>query len=121
MELTEKNKDEKHLKGWGYELWIANNDKYCGKILHFNKGKRCSFHRHVIKEEHFYLQSGLIKLLVGWDDDITKATEVDLKPGDSYHIPIGLCHQMIALEESDLFEFSSTHYESDSIRIVKGD
>jgi hypothetical protein len=38
-----------------------------------------------------------------------------------HHIPQGLRHQMIALEDSKLFEFSTTHYESDSYRIVKGD
>ena len=24
-------------KGWGFEIVFANNDKYCGKILVFNK------------------------------------------------------------------------------------
>ena len=33
---------ERHEKGWGYELWIVNNNLYCGKILHFNNGKKCS-------------------------------------------------------------------------------
>ena len=34
----------KHVpKGWGYEKWIVNNDKYCGKLLFFNKGKKKSF------------------------------------------------------------------------------
>ena len=25
-------------KGWGYEKWITNTEKYCGKILYFNLG-----------------------------------------------------------------------------------
>ena len=25
-------------KGWGKEIWLANNNKYCGKILKFNAG-----------------------------------------------------------------------------------
>ena len=29
-------------KGWGYEKWIVNTDEYCGKLLHFIKGKKCS-------------------------------------------------------------------------------
>ena len=34
--------DIKHVpKGWGYEKWIVNTDEYCGKLLFFNKGKRC--------------------------------------------------------------------------------
>ena len=25
-------------KGWGHELWIANCEKYCGKLLYIKKG-----------------------------------------------------------------------------------
>ena len=31
---------EIHLKGWGSEKWIVNNESYCGKILHFEQGKK---------------------------------------------------------------------------------
>ena len=27
-------------KGWGHELIWATNDKYCGKLLKFNKDKK---------------------------------------------------------------------------------
>ena len=38
----------KHVpKGWGWERWIVNCPEYCGKLLFFNKGKRCSWHFHV--------------------------------------------------------------------------
>ena len=53
---------ERHEKGWGYELWIVNNNLYCGKILHFNKGKKCSWHYHKIKQETFYVQKGKLKI-----------------------------------------------------------
>ena len=43
-------------KGWGYEKWIVNTDEYCGKLLHFIKGKKCSWHYHKLKDETFYLQ-----------------------------------------------------------------
>jgi quercetin dioxygenase-like cupin family protein len=110
----------KHNKGWGYELWIVNNEKYCGKILHFESGKKCSYHYHKLKTETFYLQKGKIQLTHGYKD-IDDAKIKILNPGDSFHAPIGLRHQMLALEESDLFEFSTTHYESDSHRILLGD
>jgi quercetin dioxygenase-like cupin family protein len=44
-----------------------------------------------------------------------------LNAGDSFHIYTGLKHQMIALEDCELFEFSTQHFEDDSYRIVKGD
>jgi len=112
----------KHVpKGWGYEKWIVNNNKYCGKILFFNKGKRCSWHHHKLKEETFYVQSGKIHLTYGYEDDIDLADEVILNPGDKFEIPRGLRHQMYAMEESEMFEFSTTHYDEDSIRITPGD
>ena len=112
---------EEYPKGWGKELWIVNTKGYCGKILEFNKDKRCSFHYHLLKDETFYLQEGCVELLTSWKDDIETSNRIMLHPGDKYHIPQGLRHQIIALEFSKLFEFSTAHYESDSYRIIKGD
>ena len=41
-------------KGWGHELIWATNDKYCGKLLKFNKGARFSMHFHAEKEETWF-------------------------------------------------------------------
>ena len=108
-------------KGWGHEKWIVNNDEYCGKLLFFEEGKRCSWHYHILKDETFYLQSGLISLYYGWDDDLSKSELLVLEPGDKFYVPPGLKHQMIALDDSELFEFSTQHFDSDSIRIKRGD
>jgi len=108
-------------KGWGYEKIIANSPLYCGKLLHFYKGKRLSFHYHCLKTETFYLAVGQILLKYSEGDKLEEAKELILYPGDSFDVPIGLRHQMIAIEESDLFEFSTQHFDSDSIRIIKGD
>ena len=48
-------------KGWGREVWIANNDLYCGKILEIRRGKRCSLHFHKLKTESFYLRVGRLR------------------------------------------------------------
>ena len=45
-------------KGWGFEKWIANSEKYCGKLLFIAKGKQCSWHYHRQKDEVFFIQSG---------------------------------------------------------------
>ena len=108
-------------KGGGYERWIVNNKKYCGKLLYFVKGKQCSWHYHKIKDETFYVQSGKILLHVGDHDDIKLADKLVLTSGDSYHIKTGLRHQMKALEISEMFEFSTEHFEEDSYRIIRGD
>ena len=53
------------------------------------------------------------------DDDRDQAKELIMERGDKFHVYRGLRHQMYALEDSDLFEFSTEHFDSDSNRIIK--
>ena len=108
-------------KGWGYEKWIVNKDEYCGKLLHIIKGKKCSWHYHKLKDETFYLQEGKILLKYSDEDNIEQSKELILERGDKFHVYRGLRHQMFALEDTDLFEFSTQHFDNDSYRVIKGD
>jgi len=108
-------------KGWGFEKWIVNKEEYCGKLLYLVKGKRCSWHYHKLKDEVFYIQSGKVLVKFSEQDDIKKANEVILTTGDNFHVYRGLRHQMIAFEDTELFEFSTQHFDEDSYRIEKGD
>ena len=108
-------------KGWGHELWVVNKPEYCGKLLYFNKGKKCSWHHPKVKDEVFYLQSGKLLVKYSDQDDIEKAEEIIFESGQNFYIYAGLRHQMLALEDSELFEFSTEHYDSDSYRVIKGD
>jgi quercetin dioxygenase-like cupin family protein len=122
MSTLNKTPEMKFVKkGWGYEKWIVNKSEYCGKLLYFIRDKRCSWHYHELKDEVFYLQSGKMLVKFSDQDDITKAEELVLNPGDNFYIWRGLRHQMIALEDSELFEFSTEHFDSDSHRVLKGD
>ena len=73
------------------------------------------------KDEVFYIQSGKIMVKYSDDDDLNNASEVILERGDNFHVYVGLRHQMIALEDTELFEFSTQHFDEDSYRIKKGD
>jgi len=108
-------------KGWGFEKWIVNSEKYCGKLLYLVKGKKCSWHYHALKDETFFVQSGKIILYYSFGDNIELAEKKVLSRGEKFHIPIGLRHRMYALEDTELFEFSTEHFDSDSIRILNGD
>ena len=55
------------------------------------------------------------------EDDIQKAQEILLEPGQNFYVYPGLRHQMEALENSELYEFSTEHFDEDSYRIIKGD
>ena len=100
---------------------IQDCEKYCGKLLYFVKDKKCSWHYHKIKDEVFYVQSGKILVKYSENDDLDKAEEIVLGPGDNFHVYIGLRHQMIAIEDTELYEFSTQHFDEDSYRIIKGD
>ena len=106
-------------KGWGFEKWIVNNEKYCGKLLYLIKDRKCSLHFHKLKDETFYLQSGKILMIYGSSENDLK--QIILNRGDHFHIPVYMLHQMIALEDTELFEFSTQHFDSDSYRVKKGD
>ena len=108
-------------KGWGFEKWIVNCEEYCGQLLYFVKDKRCSWHYHELKDEVFYVQSGKLVVRYSEDDDLNNADHIILNPGDNFHVHRRLRHQMQALEDTELFEFSTQHFDSDSYRLVKGD
>jgi mannose-6-phosphate isomerase-like protein (cupin superfamily) len=112
----------KHVpKGWGHENWIVNKDHYCGKMLFFYKDCKCSWHYHNLKDEVFFLAKGKMIVYYSWGDDLKVAEQTVLLPGMKFEVPIGLRHQMYALEESHLYEFSTHHEDSDSVRLVRGD
>jgi mannose-6-phosphate isomerase-like protein (cupin superfamily) len=73
-----------------------------------------------LKKETFYVESGQVQVLYGYGS-IEQAVSQILNPGESFDVPIGLIHQIIAITESKVYEFSTTHYESDSYRIQHGD
>ena len=76
---------------------------------------------HKLKDETFYLQEGKILLKYSDEDNIEQSKELILERGDKFHVYRGLRHQMFALEDTDLFEFSTQHFDDDSYRIIKGD
>ena len=117
----EITKPEKHIKKWGYELWIVN-DSFCGKILHFDKkGSKFSMHMHQHKSEcqMCYVGKFLLKYI---DPHNAAVLEREINVGDIINIPQCQCHQLIALEnDSEIFEVSSHHEDSDSWRVFPGD
>ena len=118
-------------KGWGYELWIENNELYCGKHLHVLPTKWCSVHYHKNKKETFYVIKGELLLhysynkdLEYWKNDHKSDYEVKvLKTGDSFTLSTDTAHRFSSNLSTpcDFVEFSTHHEDSDSYRIIKGD
>jgi mannose-6-phosphate isomerase-like protein (cupin superfamily) len=107
-------------KKWGYEIIIHNDNEYCGKILCFNKDTKFSMHFHVLKKETWYVNKG--NLIFSWIDtkNATKYTKF-IKSGDIIEIERIMPHQLEAIEESEIFEVSTQHFDDDNYRIEKGD
>lgn len=106
-------------KGWGKEVIFVNNDEYCGKLLCFEKDKKFSMHYHIKKKETWYVSKGSFILIWVETDNGTTNTEY-LKVGDVITNERGEPHQLIALEDSEVFEVSTKHYDEDSFRMWKG-
>jgi len=106
-------------KGWGKEIIFVNNDEYCGKLLCFEKDKKFSMHYHIKKKETWYVSKGsFILIWIETDKGITHSEY--LKVGDVITNERGEPHQLIALEDSEVFEVSTKHYDEDSFRMWKG-
>ena len=109
-------------KGWGYELIWATNDKYCGKIMVFEKaGSKFSMHFHHEKDETWFINGG--RFIVRWIDtkDAT-LFEKELKEGDTWHNPPLQPHQLEALEPmSSVTEVSTPDSVEDNFRLIPGD
>ena len=111
---------ERHEKAWGHELWIINNEFYCGKLLVFKKDKSFSMHYHLLKDEAWYISKG--KFLYKYiDTEDAEQKSIEVTEGDCIHLMPGQPHQMLALQEgSCIFEVSTQHFDSDSYRILPG-
>jgi quercetin dioxygenase-like cupin family protein len=104
-------------KKWGYEHWVVNNEEYCGKILYLKKNNTSSWHYHKLKHETLYVQKGKLKIKFNDGNDFNSAAEIVLKAGERFVVYRGLRHMLIALETTFIIEFSTTHFDNDSIRL----
>ena len=107
-------------KKWGYELWIHNDNEYCGKLLVFTKDRsRFSMHYHLQKKETWYVQEGRFQFnYIDVENGKLKGTQ--LEKGQSVLIERGQPHQLIALEDNSIvFEVSTEHFDEDSYRVYR--
>tara|TARA_R100001377_G_scaffold22542_1_gene12090 strand:+ start:221 stop:583 length:363 start_codon:yes stop_codon:yes gene_type:complete len=84
-------------KPWGHEIRWAITDKYLGKILYIEKGKRLSRQYHVQKDETIYVLEGTLFLEIGnpGSDEYNSRSTLLCK-GDRYRIKPGTIHRFSA-------------------------
>jgi hypothetical protein len=103
-------------KPWGWELWICNNEKYCGKKIFIKQGHHLSYHRHGLKDEVLFVETGKMRFIHNADGE---PKSIEMTTGFAYHVTPGIIHQMQAIEDTVLFEFSTQHFDEDSYRITR--
>jgi mannose-6-phosphate isomerase len=101
-------------KPWGHELVWTETDRYAGKVLVIETGRRLSLQYHERKLESILVMSGRLRLTLEGDDGVIR-TE-DLAPGDARVIPVGRRHRYEAIERVELFEVSSPELD-DVVRV----
>ena len=92
-------------KPWGSELIWALTDRYCGKVITIEGGKRLSLQYHVEKVESILVLSG--RLLLHLEDEAGTMTRRELGPGQTSHVPVGRRHRFEAIERVELVEVST--------------
>jgi mannose-6-phosphate isomerase-like protein (cupin superfamily) len=92
-------------KPWGSELIWALTDRYCGKVITIETGKRLSLQYHEQKVESILVLRG--RLLLHLEDDAGAMTTRELGPGGSSHVPVGRRHRFEAIERVELVEVST--------------
>jgi mannose-6-phosphate isomerase len=116
-ESTGPDAERRVVKPWGHELIWAHTDRYVGKILVIDAGKRLSLQLHERKDETILVLSGRMYLHLGGPDGVIRATE--LGPGDHRRIPTGTIHRFEAIERCELIEVSTP--ELDDVVRLKDD
>jgi mannose-6-phosphate isomerase len=97
-------------KVWGEEQYITNTEKYCGKLLHIKPGYVCSDHRHVVKDETFYVLAGHGAIRI---DGVVR----QIKVGDTIRIEPFTWHCFATAGGMTLLEISTHHDDADVQRM----
>jgi mannose-6-phosphate isomerase len=101
-------------KPWGFELIWAHTDRYVGKVLVIETGKRLSLQLHRRKDESIFVVSGRLRLELEGDDGAMHVHE--LAPREHRRIPTGRRHRFEAIERVELLEVSTPELD-DVVRI----
>tara|TARA_B100000963_G_C22639539_1_gene679653 strand:+ start:912 stop:1385 length:474 start_codon:yes stop_codon:yes gene_type:complete len=94
-------------KPWGYELWLELNEFYAFKLIHMEKGNRCSLQSHDYKIEANFVIEGEAEVLLENDEGIMESKIY--KVGSGWTVPLGRKHRVIAKESYTALEVSTPH------------
>lgn len=80
-------------KPWGEERIFAETSRYAGKLISIRAGESLSYQYHRRKDETVHVLAGQLGLEVEVDG---QRSQLDLGPGQTFHIVPGMRHRMFA-------------------------
>ncbi len=101
-------------KPWGCEIIWAENDRYAGKIIVIDAGRRLSLQLHHRKDESILVLAG--RMLLHLEDESGAMMAIELGPGGHGRVRTGRRHRFEALEPTALIEVSSPELD-DVVRL----
>jgi len=105
-------------KYWGSMQTLFEGEGFTVKRIFMRASTQSSLEYHVKKEESYYIERGVLK--VGMRTGRAKNTSIILREGDIFHIPVGLMHMRMAVEDVVIIEISSKDEDSDSHIVEDG-
>ena len=94
-------------KPWGYELWLELNEFYAYKVIHMEKGNRCSLQSHDYKIEANYVIEGEAEVLLENDEGVMESKIYTV--GTGWTVPLNKKHRVVAKESYTALEVSTPH------------
>jgi mannose-6-phosphate isomerase len=101
-------------KPWGHELIWAWTERYVGKLLVIETGRRLSLQHHEVKDEWVHVLDG--RLLLTIENDAGEVEQRELGPGEGAHVGTRRVHRYEALETCRLIEVSTPELD-DVVRL----
>jgi len=101
-------------KPWGHEMIWAWTDRYVGKLLVIETGKRLSLQHHEVKDEWVHVLDG--RLMLWLENDAGEVEQRELGPGEGAHVGTRRVHRYEALETCRLIEVSTPELD-DVVRL----
>ena len=94
---------------WGTDLIVAETKDYLGKVLTMRAGHRGGLQYHERKDEAFYLYRG--HATVVYVDELGQLARKIMTAGQTFHIPPGAVHQVIAMTDCVFLECSTPVFD----------
>jgi len=101
-------------KPWGHEIIWAHTDRYVGKLLVIETGRRLSFQYHEAKDEWIHVLSG--RLLLTLENDAGVVEDIEVGPGGGARVAVRRRHRYTAIETCTVIEVSTPELD-DVVRL----